>query len=157
MVATSFVVVTLLAQCFSRIDVTTTVSIRDLVVFPFFCILSHDLSSKSGLLFLVALHVATSVLSCDHISVSIALLQVVTSFFWSRPCLWSSTFTGFEFKLRPQCDVVISFDVHFPSSGRNHTSFFATSFTCCFGNSSRKLNFKSRLQFSFATSFLLVS
>ena len=38
----------------------------------------------------------------------------------------------------------------------NHTSFVATSFTCCFGNSGRKLNFKSRLRFSFATSFLLV-
>ena len=122
MVATSFVVATLLAQCFSRIDVATTVSRRDLVVFPFFCILSHDLNSKSGLLFLVVLHVAILVLSCDHIFVSTALLQVVTSFFWSRPCLWSSTFTGFEFKLRPQCDVTISFDVHFPSSGRNLNS-----------------------------------
>ena len=81
MVATSFVVATLLAQCFSRVDVTTTVSRRDLVVFPFFCILSHDLSFELGLLFLVTLHIVTSVLSCDHISVSTALLQVVTFFF----------------------------------------------------------------------------
>ena len=62
-------VVTSLAQCFSRVDVATMVSRRDLVVFPFYSILSHDLSSLSGLLFFVALHVATSVLGCDHISV----------------------------------------------------------------------------------------
>ena len=122
MVATSFVVATLLAQCFSRFDVATMVSRRDLVVFPFFRIPSQNLSSESGPLFLVALHVATSVLSCDHISVSTALLQVVTFFFWSRPCLWSSAFTGFEFKLRPQGDVATSFDVHFPSAGRNLNS-----------------------------------
>ena len=145
MVATSFVVVTLLAQCFSRIDVATTVSRRDLVVFPFFCIPSHDLSSKSGLLFLVALHIATSVLSCDHISVSTALLQVVTSFFWSRPCLWSSAFKGFEFKLRPQCDVAISFNVHFPSS-------VATSILCCNRFPPTNLYSKSRPQGDVATS-----
>ena len=46
MVATSFMVVTLLAQCFSRVDVATMVSRRDLVVFPFYYILSHDLSFK---------------------------------------------------------------------------------------------------------------
>ena len=69
MVATSFIVATLLAQCFSRVDVATTVSCHDIVVFLFFRLLSHDLSSESGLLFLIALHVATSVLGCDHISV----------------------------------------------------------------------------------------
>ena len=126
MVATSFVVTTLLAQCFSRIDVATTVSLCDLVVFPLFWFLSHDLSYESGLLFLVELHVATSVLSCDHISVSTALFQVVTFFFWSRPCLWSSAFTGFEFKSRPQGDVATSFDVHFPSSGFNLNSLLQT-------------------------------
>ena len=80
MVLTSFMVATLLAQCFSRVDVATTVSRHNLVVFPFFYILSHDLSSESELLFLVALHIATSVLSCDHISVSTALVQVMTFF-----------------------------------------------------------------------------
>ena len=69
MVATSFVVATLFAQCFFRVNVVTTVSCRDIVVFLFFWLLSHDLSSKSRLLFLVALHVATSVLGCNHISV----------------------------------------------------------------------------------------
>ena len=48
------------------------ISRRDLVVFPFYCIPSHDLSSLSRLLFFVALHIATSVLGCDHISVSTA-------------------------------------------------------------------------------------
>ena len=69
MVATSFMVATLLARCSSRVDVATMVSRRDIVVFLFFWLLSHDLSSESGLLFLVALHVMTSVLGCDHISV----------------------------------------------------------------------------------------
>ena len=69
MVATSFVVATLFAQCFFRVDVTTTVSCRDILVFLFFWLLSHDLSSESRLLFLVALHSATSVLGCNHISV----------------------------------------------------------------------------------------
>ena len=45
-VAMSFVVATLLAQWFSRVDAATTVSCRDLVVFPFFCIMSHDLSFR---------------------------------------------------------------------------------------------------------------
>ena len=49
MVATSFVVPTLFAQCFSRIDVATTVSCRDIIVFLFSCLLSHNLSSESGL------------------------------------------------------------------------------------------------------------
>ena len=49
MVATSFVVATLLAQCFSKVDVETTVSCRNFVVFIFFCFLSHDLSFESGL------------------------------------------------------------------------------------------------------------
>ena len=109
MVATSFVVATLLAQCFSRVDVATMVSRCDLFVFPFYCILSHDLSfrlqppfschhfsSESGLLFLVALHVATSFLGCNHIYVSAASTQVVTSFFWLRPRSWSSVFTCSE-------------------------------------------------------------
>ena len=69
MVATSFVGATLFAQCFLRVDVVTTVSCRGIVVFLFFWLLSHDLSSKSGLLFLVALHIATSVLGCNHIYV----------------------------------------------------------------------------------------
>ena len=46
MVATSFMVATLLAQCFLRVDVATMVSRRDLVVFPFYYILIHDLSFK---------------------------------------------------------------------------------------------------------------
>ena len=70
MVATSFVVTTLLTQCFSRIDVATTVSLCHLVAFPFSRFLSYDLSSELGLLFLIELHVAISVLSSDHISVS---------------------------------------------------------------------------------------
>ena len=49
MVATSFMVATLLAQCFSKVDVATTISRRDFVVFLFFCVLSHNLSSESGL------------------------------------------------------------------------------------------------------------
>ena len=49
MVATSFVVTTLFAQCFSRIDVATIVSCRDIIVFLFSWLLSHDLSSESGL------------------------------------------------------------------------------------------------------------
>ena len=49
MVATSFMVATLLALCFSKVDVATTVSRRDFVVFLFFCFMSHDLSSESGL------------------------------------------------------------------------------------------------------------
>ena len=122
MVATSFVVATLLAQCFTRVDVATTVSGRDIVVFLFFWFLSHDLSSESGLLFLVALHVATSVLGCDHISVSTARLQVMTFFFLSRPCWCSSAFTGFKFKSRPQGDVATFFDVQFSSSGHNLNS-----------------------------------
>ena len=98
MVATSFVVATLLAQCFSRVDVATTVSRRDIVVFLFFWLLTHVLSSESGLFFLIALHVATSVLSRDHNPVPTA-------------------FTSFELRLRPQVDVATSLDVHFPSSG----------------------------------------
>ena len=96
MVATSFVVTTLLAQCFSRVDVATIVSRCDLVVFSFFRFLSHDLKSLSGLLFFVALHIATLVLGCDHFSVSAASTQVVTSFFWLRPRSWSSVFTCSE-------------------------------------------------------------
>ena len=96
MVVTSFVVATLLAQCFSRVDVATMVSHRDLVVFSFFWFLSHDLSSLSGLLFFVALHVATSILGYDHFSVSTASTEVVTSFFWLRPRSWSSVFTCSE-------------------------------------------------------------
>ena len=69
MVMTSFMVATLLAQCSSRVDVATTVSRRDIVVFLFFRLLSHDLSSELGLLFLVALYVTTSVLGCNHILV----------------------------------------------------------------------------------------
>ena len=42
MVATSFMVATLLAQCFSKVDVATTVSRRDFVVFLFFCVMSQD-------------------------------------------------------------------------------------------------------------------
>ena len=128
MVATSFVVATLLTQCFSRIDVATTVSLCDLVVFPFSWFLSYDLSSELGLLFLIELHVATSVLCSDHISVSTALLLVVTFFFWSRPCWWFYAFTSFKFKSRPQGDVATSFDVHFPSSSRNFNFFVATNF-----------------------------
>ena len=63
---------TSLAQCFSRVDVATMVSHRDLVIFPFYSIMSHDLSSLSGLIFFIALHVATLVLGCDHISASTA-------------------------------------------------------------------------------------
>ena len=112
-VATSFVVATLLVQWFSRVDVATTVSRHDLIVFPFFCILNHDLSfrlrplfschhfsSKSGLLFLVALHIVTSVLGCDHISISTAQVLVCDFLFL----------------------VVTSFVVHFPSSGHNLNS-----------------------------------
>ena len=69
MVMISFMVATLLAQCSSSVDVTTTVLRRDIVDFLFFWLLSHNLSSESGLLFLVALHVATSVFGCNHISV----------------------------------------------------------------------------------------
>ena len=69
MVATSFMVATLLAQCSSRVDVATMVSRRDIVVFLFFWLMSHDLSSELGLLFLVALYITTSVLGCDHIYV----------------------------------------------------------------------------------------
>ena len=75
------VVVTLLAQCFSRVDVTTMVSRSDLVVFPFYCILSHDLSSLSALLFFVVLHVATSILGCGHISISTAYVLGCDFFF----------------------------------------------------------------------------
>ena len=42
MVATSCMVATLLAQCFSKVDVSTTVSRHDFVVFIFFCVLSQD-------------------------------------------------------------------------------------------------------------------
>ena len=38
----------------------------------------------------------------------------------------------------------------------DHTSFVATSFTCCLGHSGCNVNFKSRLRFSVATSLLLV-
>ena len=69
MVATSFVVSTLFAQCFSRVYVMATVSCRDIVVFLFFWLLSHDLSPESRFLFIIALHIATSTLGCNHISV----------------------------------------------------------------------------------------
>ena len=49
MVGTSFMVATLLAQGFSRVDVATTVSRSDFVFFLFVFVLSHDLSSESGL------------------------------------------------------------------------------------------------------------
>ena len=42
MVATSFVVTTLFSQYFSRVDVATTVSCRDIVVFLFFWLLSCE-------------------------------------------------------------------------------------------------------------------
>ena len=45
-VATSFVVATLIALCFSRIDVTTTVSCRDIIVFLFSWLLSCDLNFR---------------------------------------------------------------------------------------------------------------
>ena len=56
----------------------------------------HHFSYELGLLFFVALHVATSVLGCDHSSVSSALTHFVTSFFWLRPRSWSSVFTCSE-------------------------------------------------------------
>ena len=46
MVLASFVVATLFAQCFSRVDVVTSVSCRDIVVFLFFRLLSGDLSFR---------------------------------------------------------------------------------------------------------------
>ena len=44
MVATSFIVAILFSQCFSKVDVVTTVSCRDIVVFLFFWFLSCDLN-----------------------------------------------------------------------------------------------------------------
>ena len=52
MVATSFVVATAFAQCSFNVDVATSVSCRDIIVFLFFQLLSCDIS-----------------LSCDHFSV----------------------------------------------------------------------------------------
>ena len=111
-VTTSIGVATSLAHLFSRIDVATLVSRHNLVVVSFCCILSHDLnfrlqppfschhfSFESGLPFLVALYVATSVLGCDHISISTASPQVMTFFFRLRPPFWSSALICSEFRL----------------------------------------------------------
>ena len=71
MVATSFVVMTLLAQCFSRVDVATTVSHRDLVcgLLPLqVSNLSRDLKvmSRPLFMFISLLLVATSILCCNQ-------------------------------------------------------------------------------------------
>ena len=47
MVATSFVVATLFARCFSKIDVATTVSCRNIIVLLFSWLLSSDLNFMS--------------------------------------------------------------------------------------------------------------
>ena len=104
---TSIVVATYLAQLFSRVNVATLVSRRNLVVVPFCC------NSESRLQFLAALHVATSVLSCDQISVSTAS-QVVTLFFRLQPTFWSSALICSEFGLRPQKFVATAFDSPLP-------------------------------------------
>ena len=62
----------------------------------------HHFSSESGLSFLIALYVATSVFGCDHISVSTALPQVVTFVFRLRPPFWSFALIWSEFMSRPQ-------------------------------------------------------
>ena len=111
-VVTSIGVATSLAHLFSRIDVATLVSRRNLVVVPFCCILSHDLSfrlqppfschhfsSELGIPFLAALSVVISVLGCDHISISTASPQVVTFLFRLRPPFWSSALICLEFRL----------------------------------------------------------
>ena len=118
---------TFLAQLFSRIAVATLVSRRNLVSFPFVAILSHDFnfrlqrpfschhfSSESGLPFLAALHVATSVLGCNHVSVSTTSPQVVTFFFRLRPPFWSFALICLEFMLRPQYLVAADFDSPLP-------------------------------------------
>ena len=58
---------------------------------------------------------------------------------------------------RHQSDVAIEDSTLNNSFSLYHTSFVATSFTCCLGHSGCKLNLKSRLQFSVVTSFLLVN
>ena len=111
-VATLIGVATSLAHLFSIIDVATLVSHCNLVVVPFCCILSHDLSfrlqppfschhfsSELGLPFLVALYVATSVLGCDHISISNASPQVMTFFFRLRPPFWFFALICSKFRL----------------------------------------------------------
>ena len=95
-VATSIVVATFLAQLFSRVDVVTLVSRRNLVVVPF-CY-----NSESRLQFFAVLHVATSVLGCDHISVSTASPHILTFFFRLQPPFLSSALICSEFRLRPQ-------------------------------------------------------
>ena len=114
-------VATSLAQLFSRIDVATLVSRRNLVVVPF-CY-----NSESRLQFLAILHVATSVLGCDHISVSIASPQVVT-FFLSSALLCS------EFRLRPQLLVATAFDslLTFKQVVTSRYSFLVAGCLSCF-------------------------
>ena len=98
MVATSFVVATLFAQCFSRVDVVTTVSCRDIIVFLFFWLLSCDNS-----------------LGCDHLSVCMMTL--------GHNFLFLVAIVLVVFCLHMfQFYVATSFDVQFSSSGRNFNS-----------------------------------
>ena len=96
MVATSFVVMTLLAQCFLRVDVATMVSRRNLFVFPFYCFLSHDLSFRlrppfSGCdLVCGLLPSQVSNLSCD-LKVMSRLLLMFIPFFWPQPQFFVAT------------------------------------------------------------------
>ena len=62
----------------------------------------HHFIFGSGLPFLAALHVATSVLSCDHIYVSTAFPQVVTFFFRLQPPFLSFALIFLEYMSRPQ-------------------------------------------------------
>ena len=57
---------------------------------------------------------------------------------------------------RPQSGVATEDSTLNISFSFNHTSFVATSFTCCFGNSGRKPNFKSRLNKPYISSSRLV-
>ena len=84
MVATSFVVATLFAQCFSRVNAATTVSCRDIIVLLFIWFLSRDcvggllpsqvsnlrrdlkVMSRPLLMSISFLLVATSVLCCNQ-------------------------------------------------------------------------------------------
>ena len=122
MVATSIIVATLLAKLFSKIDVATS------FLHPFYCILHHNLSSwlrpcfachhfssELGLLFLVALYVATSVLGGDHISISTALtlgrdflfLVATWIFYFSVFLQVATSFIGFlhSHVLNRSCDL----------------------------------------------------
>ena len=102
MVATSFVVATSFAQCSFSVDVATSVTCRDVIVFLFFQLLICDISFR--LLPLFCLY--------DDFMLRLGFL--------GRNCVGGLlAFICFNFMSRPHGDVATSFASHFFSSGCN--------------------------------------